>query len=210
MNLTAKRPIVYLITSGSLTDQNFPESSVNVITLVAAAAESGIQLIQIREKALSTGRVIDLAVRAKAAAKETDAQILINDRPDIAMAAGCDGVHLTSVSVSANIQRQFVPAGFVIGVSAHSVDEVRSAAEDGADFAVFGPVFETPGKPYARGLAEFSRVVESLRPFPVLALGGIGESNAQTVIDAGAAGFAAIRSLSDVDRLRRIAAGFCL
>lgn len=210
MNPPKQKPLVYLITSGLLTDQNFHQHSGDTIELVTEAARLGVHLIQIREKALSAGKVFDLAGRAVAAAAGTKSKILINDRADIAAAAGCAGVHLTSNSISASAVRRHFGSKFMIGVSTHTDSELEDAARSGADLAVFGPVFDTPGKGTAKGLEALRSAVESVRPFPVLALGGIDETNAVSVIEAGATGFAAIRLLNDRESLRRIAKIFVL
>jgi thiamine-phosphate pyrophosphorylase len=93
----------------------------------------------------------------------------------------------------------------LIGVSTHAESELEEAVRSAADFAVFGPVFNTPGKGTPIGLASLRSAIDSVSPFPVLALGGIDEENATSVIEAGAAGFAAIRLLNDRESLRRIA-----
>lgn len=210
MNLPKQKPLVYLITSGLLTDQNFHQLSANTIELISEASRLGAQLVQIREKSLSAGKVFDLASRAVSAIVGTSAKILVNDRSDIAVAAGCAGVHLTSNSIPVSTVRQYFGSRFIIGVSTHAEEEVRAAASSGADFAVFGPVFDTPGKGVAKRLQPLRSVVGTVQSFPVLALGGINEDNAASVIDAGAAGFAAIRLLNDRESLQRIANMFDL
>lgn len=210
MNPPKQKPLVYLITSGFLTDQNYQRHSTDTIELISEAARLGVQLIQIREKSLSAGKMFDLASRAGSAAAGTGAKILINDRADIAAAVGCAGVHLTSNSISAGVVRKHFGPKFMFGVSTHTDDELDEAVRLGADLAVYGPVFDTPGKGAAKGLEALRSAVESVRPFPVLALGGIDEKNAASVIEAGAAGFAAIRLLNDREGLRRIAKVFDL
>ena len=208
MNPPKQKPLVYLITSGLLTDNNYSRSSAETIELISEAAHLGVQLIQIREKSLSAGKVYDLAYRSVSATVGTDAKILVNDRADIALAAGCAGVHLTSSSVPAGIVRRHFGSRLTIAVSTHTKEELGEAACAEADFAVFGPVFDTPGKGAAKGVDDLRSAVESVRPFPVLALGGIDEKNAASAIEAGAAGFAAIRMLNDLESLRRIAVMF--
>jgi thiamine-phosphate pyrophosphorylase len=208
VNPPNRKPLVYLITSGLLTDQNYHQLSAETVELISEAADLGVQLVQIREKSISAGKAYDLACRAVSASARSDAKILVNDRADIALSAGCAGVHLTSNSVPASLVRRHFGSRFIIGVSTHTVGELESAAREQADFAVFGPVFDTPGKGPAKGLDELRSAVESVRPFPVLALGGINEKNAASMIEAGAAGLAAIRMLNDRESLRRIAAMF--
>jgi thiamine-phosphate pyrophosphorylase len=92
----------------------------------------------------------------------------------------------------------------IVGVSTHSGEEIAAAAEQGADFAVFGPVFDTPGKGPAKGIGELADVCLEAAGFPVVGLGSVDHSNFRSVIDAGAAGFAAIRSLNNPASLSAI------
>jgi len=129
---------------------------------------------------------------------------LVNDRSDIARAAGADGVHLTSTSLNASVVRRMFGSEFLIGVSTHSADEVRVAREDGADFVVFGPVFSTPSKETygpPQGLSALRDAVSAARNFPVLALGGVTLENAPSCIASAARGVAAIRLFADAKHL---------
>ena len=173
-----------------------------------AAVVARIDLVQIREKNL-TGRVLyQLATSAAGITKGSATKLLINDRSDIAAAAGADGVHLTTSSLPTAVVRQSFGDGLLIGVSTHSIEEARRARQGGADFAVFGPVFDTASKkefgepPELTGLA---RVCSELSPFPVLALGGVRIGNVAECIRAGARGVAAIRMLQQPAQLTDIA-----
>jgi thiamine-phosphate pyrophosphorylase len=128
----------------------------------------------------------------------------VNDRIDIAMAAGADGVHLTSRSVPLDVVRRHVPKDFVIGVSTHSIDEVSAAKHGGADLAVLGPIFETPGKGEPIGVERLSKAVAAFPEFRLLGLGGVDESNYHEVLDAGASGFAAMRFLNNRQNLEKL------
>jgi len=195
--------VIYLITEGKTSDQNFSEKRIQILDLIKTAVEAGIPLIQIREKRLSARNVFELASQAAELAKNSNTKILVNDRADIALAANADGVHLTANSLSASIIRRNFPKDFMIGVSTHSIEQTEEATREGADFALFGPIFETPGKGEPKGLEELRRVSEKVRPFPVIAIGGIDETNYREVMQI-AGGFAAIRFLNDAENLRKI------
>ena len=204
----SNQPLVYSITGGEATVENFSRKSRDILKLVESAVEAKIDLIQIREKKLPARLVFELAAEAAGATRDSATKLLVNDRADIAQAAGADGVHLTSVSLSAEIVRRNFGADFIVGVSAHSVAEAESAREEGADFITFSPIYNTPSKiRYGmppQGLEKLKTVCEKLKPFPVVALGGIDETNFADVLTAGAAGFAAIRFLNDAENLRKL------
>ena len=122
---------------------------------------------------------------------------------DIALAAGAVGVHLTENSLAAEIVRRVFPAGFVIGVSAHSIETLSAAKSGGADFAVFSPVFASPGKGAPVGVEALRAARARLEPFPIIALGGVEETNYEAVLKI-ADGFAAIRFLNDAENLRKL------
>jgi thiamine-phosphate pyrophosphorylase len=178
---------------------------------VGEAAAAGIDYIQLREKDLSTRDLERLASEAVATvrANSSTTRLLINGRVDVALACGADGVHLPGNSLPASEVRSIwmrsADRAPVIGLSAHSVDEVRYAEAHGADFAVLAPIFEKP-KTELRGLGLGLLTIAcrgTLAPenteaapqssFPVLALGGVRLDNAVACTRAGASGVAGIR-----------------
>lgn len=204
MSLPATRPTIYLITKGDAQDSNFDAKRREILETIRLAVESGVSLIQLREKALSARLLFELTVNAASITHGSSTRLLVNDRADIALAANADGVHLTTTSLATAVVRNSFPKGFIIGASTHTEKGALTAAAEGADFAVFGPVFETPDKPAPQGISKLSEVCDKLQPFPVLALGGVDESNVASVLESGAAGFAAIRALNEAESLRSI------
>lgn len=196
-------PVRYLITPGDARDQNFRDKKEEIVTKLEQAVDAGIELFQLREKRLSGARLYDLAVAARKSAKGSRTKILVNDRFDIAIAAGIDGVQLRGDSIPAKIIRKYSPDGFLIGVSIHDDLPSEMAKLSGADFALLGPVFSTPGKGNGFGLQRLSEILQLMNGFPVLAIGGINETNFDSVLRAGASGYGAIRYLNDVVRINR-------
>ena len=141
-------PILYAITSGATNSKTTPDDDEfsGILTLVEAAVEAEVSLVQIREKALSVRVLHELVKRAVEIAQGSSTRLLVNDRFDVARAAGADGVQLTEVSLSPRVVREICGAEFLIGVSTHSLEAARAARDGGADFVVFGPVFETESK----------------------------------------------------------------
>lgn len=194
-------PFRILITPGKADPSNFSIQKTEILKTVELAVAAGIEIVQIREKSLPARSLFEVAREAAILTAGSSTRLLVNERFDIAIAAGADGVHLTSTSMPIEAVRAVVPPTFIIGVSTHSSDEVVAAKAAGADYAMLGPIFETPGKGSPVGLDEVTRVVESVTPFPVVCVGGIDASNEAAVIGAGAAGVAAIRYLNDFVRI---------
>lgn len=181
----------------------------SVQALVRAAVSARISLVQLREKNLTARALYELAVRCAQITRGSETRLLINDRADIARAAGADGVHLAVQSLAASIIRRTFGPDFLIGVSAHSLAEAQAARDGGADFAVFGPVFDTPSKRADGapvGIASLREAAQQLASFPLIALGGLTRENVPDVLRAGASGVAAIRLFSDADKLEAIVA----
>ena len=200
MPLKFPLPIVYPITSGNTTPDD-------ILRLVHAAVDAEVPLFQIREKSLSGRVLFELGARAAEITRGSTTRLLVNDRSDIARAAGADGVHLTTRSLPVEVVRKTCGAEFLIGVSTHSLEEARVAHAGGADFVVFGPVFETESKrAYGapQGLEKLSQVSHALGEFPVVAIGGITLENVGACFEAGARGVAAIRLLNDADNMASI------
>lgn len=163
--------------------------------LIGTAARAGVDLIQIRERDLDAGALAGLTRDAIDAVSGTAARILVNDRLDVALAAGAGGVHLRGDGLPASLARTIAPPEFLIGRSVHSEDEAAEIeAAGGCDYLMFGTVFPSASKPAdhrVAGVDALARVCARVR-MPVIAVGGITASGAADVRRAGAAGVAAI------------------
>lgn len=172
--------------------------------LRALASLGGLGAVQIREKDLEDRPLWDLARLARSVLPPP-ARLLVNGRLDVALAAGADGVHLPSDGVPVAPLRERFGPGVLIGRSAHRIDEVERARDEGADYVTFGPVYATPGKGPPVGLAELERAAVSASGLPVYALGGVTLPRFGELARAGAAGVAAIRLFQNIPDLTEVA-----
>ena len=170
------------------------------LELVQAFLRGGAAVIQLRLKSLSTRELCEVAREAARICRQRDALLLVNDRPDVARAAGADGVHLGQEDLPAGAARDLLGDDALVGVSTHSDAEIDAALGAGVDYLGFGPVFETRSKPGAplpppHGLAGLERAVRRAAPVPVVAIGGLTARSAAGSAHAGAACVAAIGEL---------------
>jgi thiamine-phosphate pyrophosphorylase len=167
-------------------------------------SHEGVQYVQLREKQLAAGELVKLAVAMRTVLRESgETKLLVNGRPDVAVAAGADGVHLTAQEGELTVEQVravFGAAGAgtpMISVSCHTLEEVRRAVGEGVDFILFGPVFEkrADGEMVGEGvgLEKLQEACEVADRTPVLALGGVTWPRAELCIEAGASGVAGIR-----------------
>jgi len=175
----------------AITD-NVRDGQSGLVERAIAAAQGGATCIQLRLKDVSAR---DLITLARALVQNVGVPLIVNDRADVAIAAGAAGVHLGADDVPASAIRSFAPPGFIIGASVGSPEEVAGAA--GADYVGIGPVFGTKSKSDAGlpiGIEQFSRL-SAATGLPAVGIGGITSRNARLVIEAGAAGVAVIASV---------------
>lgn len=160
----------------------------DILSSSARAVHEGVDLIQVREKDLAASELLRLTTQIRDLAAGTKTRVLVNDRLDVALAAHVDGLHLPGYGMAPERVRPLVK---VLSVSTHTIAEAIAAEKARADFILFGPIFDTPGK-NAVGLEPLRAVVAAVR-IPVLAIGGITSSAEDQVLATGAAGIAGIR-----------------
>ena len=155
--------------------------------IAAAAIRGGADMVQLREKMLDGRPFLDLAERIRTLTADTGTTFIVNDRVDIAAAAGADGVHLGQTDMPCDRARELLGPGTIIGVSAHNSDEGRRAERDGADYLGVGAVFPTSTKAdTTEGGLELVRTMAATAIVPVYAIGGIDADNVGSVVEAGA------------------------
>lgn len=178
------------------------------VEIARRAVEGGADVIQLRDKTLGSRELTRIGREIAAITKPAGVLLIVNDRLDVALACGADGVHLGQEDIGPGIARQLVPPGFIIGVSVGSVEEARQAEADGADYVALSPTFATASKANAgpgHGLEQLRKIRNTVR-IPVIAIGGIGPGNVEDVIRAGTDGIAvisAVVSAPDISRAAR-------
>jgi thiamine-phosphate pyrophosphorylase len=168
----------------------------DLVDLLAAAVAGGCRMVQLREKEWPSGRLLPLAERLRARCAADGVTFIVNDRVDLALAVGADGVHLGQDDLPARVARPLLRPGMILGISTHSVAQARAAQADGADYVAVGSMFATATK------ADFELVgpdlLRKLRPLirvPLIGIGGITHGNVQQVIHAGADGVAVVSAV---------------
>jgi len=166
----------------------------DILQAVAGSLEGGIRAVQLREKDLTGKELFRLAERMRDLTASYGARLLVNDRVDVVLAVGADGVHLGVSSMPASVARRVLGEGALVGCSTHNARELSEAATQGADFATFGPVYSTPSKAAYGPPVGLPALAEACRrtAIPVFALGGVSAKNAGEVLGAGAFGIALI------------------
>lgn len=184
----------YLITDRRLA----PDGDLPALLARALSDPPGPLAVQLREKDLPARDLLALAREVLQVTRRAGALLLVNDRLDVALAAGADGVHLAGHSLPPAAARGLLGPDLLLGASTHGLAEARAARDGGCDFATFGPVFRTPSKAaYGEpvGLDRLAAAARELSPFPLVALGGVTTENAAACRAAGAQAVSAIRAV---------------
>jgi thiamine-phosphate pyrophosphorylase len=186
-------PKLYTITDRRLSRLSHAEQ-------VARLCDGGARLVQLREKHLSPREFYHEAEEALRVARARGAKLIINDRADIALALGADGVHLGQDDMPPEAARALLGEGAVIGFSTHNVEQAIAAARLPVDYIAIGPIFATTSKENPDpqvGLEGLRRVREAVRSVPLVAIGGVTRENAPAVLASGADSLAVISALFD-------------
>jgi thiamine-phosphate pyrophosphorylase len=183
-------PLLHLVT-----DPRLPRAQ--LLAVIRAAAENGADWIQVRDHRASARELFDLARAVVTLCRPRGVRVAVNDRIDVALAAGADGVQLGGRSLPVGVARDLVGA-LSLGVSVHSLESAVQAEAEGADWITFGHVFPTSSHPDAtpRGVAALAQAVQAVH-IPVIAIGGIGGRQVGPVMQAGAAGIAVMSAILD-------------
>jgi thiamine-phosphate pyrophosphorylase len=164
-----------------------------------AACAAGAAVVQLRAKHARDGELLAWAAEIRALTTRAGALFIVNDRFDLALAAGADGAHLGQDDLPPARIPPAARARLLLGRSTHTLAQATAARTEPIDYVAFGPIFGTRSKPTewgARGLAQLAAVVRCVHPLPVVAIGGIDAANAASVRAAGAAGFAVISAVA--------------
>jgi thiamine-phosphate pyrophosphorylase len=176
----------------------------DLVTVVAACLAAGLSAVQVREKDLGAADLATLCRRLRPLTLDAEALLIVNDRVDVALAVGADAVQRTSTSLSVRDMIAVADKRLHIGASVHALQEAIDAESQGADWVVFGPVYDTPSKRVygpAQGLTRLEAVARAVG-VPVVAIGGITPERVAEVRAAGAAGVAVISAILEADSPR--------
>ncbi len=183
---------LYLITDRGLFTDDY-----SLFTGIEDALKAGVKAVQLREKDLEIRELLKMAYKMREITKKYKAKLFINDRVDVTLAVGADGVHLGQSSMPPSAVRKIAGNKLIIGASTHNIDEAKKAEREGADFITIGPVYKTPSKlKYGKPVGiEMLKKVKAKISIPVFAIGGVKEDKVKEMMDAGADGIALISGI---------------
>ncbi len=172
--------------------------------IIREAGEAGVRAVQLREKDLSLREQMQMAIGIQKVTQQFGMKLFINDRVDLCLAIDADGVHLPSTGLPIAIARKMLGAEKIIGVSCHALQDVLRAESEGADYAVLGPVYDTPSKrEYGKPLGiDYFKKVREATIIPLFAVGGIKAGNLEGVMQSGADGVAMISEVMAANHVR--------
>lgn len=188
---------LYLITDRKLTGKR------TLGEVITEACRAGVRAVQLRERDIDALALFELGRQIRSITRSHDARLFINDRIDVAIAVGADGVHLRETSLPVAEARQILPEDMLIGKSVRSIEQAMNAENDGADFIVFGTIFETQSKPGLKKTAGTESIIALTQrtSLPVFAVGGITPHRTRMCIEAGAHGVAVISAIMQADNV---------
>ena len=172
--------------------------------IIGEASDAGVRAVQFREKDLSLREQMTLAIEIQNIAKKSGMKLFINDRVDLCLAIDADGAHLPSAGLPIAVARKLLGVKKGVGVSCHSLEDVLRAESEGANYALLGPIFDTPSKrQYGKPLGmDCLKEVLQATAIPLFAVGGIKKANIAEVMNAGASGVAMISEIMEAENVR--------
>ncbi len=193
-----------------ITDRKIVTRHASLVAAVEEALKAGVKAVQLREKDLGIRDLLDMAYKMREVTGKYNAKLFINDRVDVALAVGADGVHLGQNSMPVYAVRKISKDKLMIGASTHGIKEALDAEKGGADFITLGPVYQTPSKiKYGKPVGvETLKEVRSKVSIHVFAIGGIKEDKVKEVMDAGADGIALISGILGAKNIKEKAEEF--
>ena len=192
---------LYLVTDRAMS------KGCNIAWIVEEAVIGGVTMVQLREKACSTREFINLATQLKKILCKYNVPLIINDRADVALASGADGLHIGQSDMPWSMARKILGPGKIIGLSVENIDQVRDANNMDVDYIAISPVFSTDTKTDTNtpfGLEGITRVMATTK-HPAVAIGGITISNTESIIRAGVNGVAVVSAICSADNPRQAA-----
>jgi len=187
-----------------ITDRKLFKAQCSLCLAIEDALKAGVKVIQLREKDLPTRELLNMTYMMRDLTEQYNARLFINDRADIALAVGADGVHLGQNNIPAHAVRKISGNKLLIGVSTHGIDEAIEAEKDGADFITLGPIYRTPSKmEYGESIGiKTLKEVRAIVSIPIFAIGGIKLDKVKEVTEAGADGVALISAILTAENIK--------
>jgi len=178
----------------------------DLTSFVSECIEGGVDVVQLRDKDATAKRIVERAGLVGKVCKDLDVPFILNDRPDLALQAGADGVHVGQDDVSARLARQLMGDEAIVGLSTHAPEEVLASVDEPVEYVSAGPVVPTPTKPgrAATGI-DYLRLAVAEAGRPVFVTGGVSPETIPQLADAGARHFVVVRYLTEADEPRRAA-----